>query len=57
MTRVDYPASRPDDAHPIRVIGKNVFLYSLVLYSKDRLGQKFWQAARERTQPQTRLGL
>lgn len=57
MTRLGYAASRPDDAHPIRVMGKKVFLYLLVFYSKNPLGQQFWQATRKGTDPQFSLGL
>ena len=57
MTRLGYKAARPGDAHPIRVIEKRVFLYSLVLYSKDALGQQFWEATRKGTDPQLGLGL
>ena len=57
MTGIGYRAAQPDDAHPIRVFGKNVFLYSLVFYSKNPLGQKFWQATRRGTDPQMTLGI
>ncbi len=57
MTRLGYQALRPDDAHPIRILGKNVLLYFLVLYSKDELGQKFWHATRLGADPQLGLGL
>ena len=57
MTGIGYRAAQPDDAHPIRVFGKNVFLYSLVFYSKNPLGQKFWQATRRGTHPQMTLGI
>lgn len=55
MTRLGYKAARPADAHPVRVMGKNVFLYSLVLYSKHDVGKKFWEATRSATDPQGRL--
>jgi len=57
MTQLGYAPSRPADSHPIRVMGKGVFLYSLVLYSKNPLGQKFWQATRAGTSPQLGLGV
>ena len=57
MTRIGYQSARPDEAHPIRLIDRNVFLYSLVLYSKDRLGQRFWEATRSGLDPQLGLGL
>lgn len=55
MTRLGYKAARPSEAHPIRVIGKSVFLYFLVLYSKNKLAKQFWEATRRGTDPQTRL--
>jgi len=57
MTQIGYSAARPDEAHPIRVIGKRVFLYSLVLYSKNPLGRKFWKSARAGVDPQGSLSL
>ena len=38
-------------------MGKKVFLYSLVFYSKNPLGQQFWQATRKSTDPQFSLEL
>lgn len=57
MTRLGYRAQQPEESHPIRVMGKGVFLYSLVFYSKDPLGQRFWRAARSSTEAQTSLDL
>lgn len=57
MTRLGYEAAEKREAHPIRIPGKNVFLYSLVLYSKDPLAKKFWKAARSGVDPQFELGL
>lgn len=57
MTRIGYHASRPADAHPVRVMGKRVFLYSLVLYSKSELGRRFWDATRRGASPQLGLDL
>jgi three-Cys-motif partner protein len=57
MTSIGYTAARPDEAHPIRVMGKHVFLYSLVLYSKSDLGRKFWQTVRQGVDPQRSLDL
>lgn len=47
MARIGYRSQRPSEAHPVRVKGRSVFLYSLVLYSKSDLGQKFWRVSRE----------
>lgn len=57
MTRLGYEAAEKREAHPIRIPGKNVFLYSLVLYSKDPLAKKFWKAARSGVDPQFELEL
>jgi three-Cys-motif partner protein len=57
MARLGYKAGRPSDAHPVRVMGKNVFLYSLVFYSKSDLGKQFWEATRKGSDPQTKLDL
>jgi three-Cys-motif partner protein len=57
MQRIGYRAASPDDAQAINIPGKNVFLYSLVLYSRSELGQAFWQATREGTNPQRTLEL
>lgn len=57
MTRIGYKANRPSESHPIRVMGKNVFLYSLVFYSKSDLGRQFWGATRKGLDPQVKLDL
>ena len=57
MTRLGYKAARPSDAHPIRVMGKNVVVYFLVFYSKSDLGKQFWDATRKGADPQIRLDL
>jgi three-Cys-motif partner protein len=57
MRRLGYEPARKEDAHPVRVAGKQVLLYSLVLYSKDELARKLWSAARIAAQPQYRLPL
>ena len=56
MTSIGYQPQRPDDAHPIRLLEKkNVLLYHLVLYSRNDLGKKFWNAARSGVDDQLRL--
>ncbi len=57
MTRLGYEAARPSESHPIRIAGKGVFLYSLVFYSRNPLGKKFWEATRQGADPQGSLGL
>ncbi|HSW29773.1 MAG TPA: three-Cys-motif partner protein TcmP [Longimicrobiales bacterium] len=57
MTRLGYPPSPPGESHSIRVMGKNVFLYSLVFYSKDPLGQRLWKISRKAIAPQYGLEL
>lgn len=57
MTRLGYRAARPGESHAVRVMGKNVFLYSLVFYSKNELGKQFWQATRRVADPQIKMDL
>jgi three-Cys-motif partner protein len=57
MRRIGYEPARREDAHPVRVAGKRVLLYSLVLYSKDELARRLWSAARIAVQPQYGLPL
>lgn len=57
MTRLGYEALDKREAHPIRIAGKNVFLYLLVLYSKNRLAKKFWKASRLGVDPQYEMEL
>lgn len=45
MTRIGYISSI-DDAHPVRIEDKGVYQYSLVFYTKNPLGQKFWKESR-----------
>lgn len=56
MAQLGYGIHR-EDSHPIRIAGKNVFLYSLVFYSKSDLGRSFFKAARSGISPQFDLGL
>lgn len=57
MTRLGYEGIRPGEAHDVRIKGKNVYLYSLVLYSRDRLAKKFWRETLKGTDEQFTLGL
>ncbi len=55
MVGLGYQSSRDDLTHQVKIAGKNVFLYSLVCYSRDSLGRSFWRETLNRTDPQ--LGL
>ena len=57
MTRLGYQSSSDDLVHQVKIAGKNVFLYSLVFYSKHKLGQEFWRETLTRTDPQLGLQL
>jgi len=57
MTRLGYEATRKEDAQAVRISGKQVYLYSLVMYSKDELAKRLWKAARMVVDPQYGLGL
>lgn len=57
MTRLGYKSSRDDLVHQVKIARKNVFLYSLVCYSRHELGQTFWRDTLRRTDPQLGLEL
>ncbi|MGH7483873.1 MAG: three-Cys-motif partner protein TcmP [Longimicrobiales bacterium] len=57
MTGLGYLACQDDLVHQVKIAGKNVFLYSLVLYSRSELGQQFWRETLTRTNPQFGLEL
>lgn len=52
MRRIGYIEAEPSDAEPITATGLGVYLYSLVLYSKQPLGKKFWNDTRQGVNPQ-----
>jgi hypothetical protein len=53
MARLGYPAPSLEDGVVIRSVAKNLLLYRLMFYSKNRLGDKFWKQARKYSSPQT----
>lgn len=53
MTRLGYADPGLEKAAIIRSDTKNLLLYRLVLYSKNKLGGKFWDEAMKYTNPQT----
>ena len=53
MAGLNYIDQGLEGAAPIRSDERNLLLYRLALYSKSRLGNKFWQQARKYTDPQT----
>lgn len=55
MKGLDYLPCTDDLVHQVKFTGKNVFLYSLVLYSRSGLGQKLWRGTLRSSDPQ--LGL
>ena len=56
MTKLGYQSTTLDQAEPVRIAHGNVLQYYLVLYSRHRLGLKFWRAARGGLEPQLSLG-
>lgn len=52
MTGLDYLECNKDLVHQVRIARKNVLLYSLVLYSRHELGQRFWRETLRGTDPQ-----
>ena len=57
MTSLGYQSSRDALVHQVKIARKNVFLYSLVLYSRHWLGQEFWRETLTRTDPQLGFGI
>jgi three-Cys-motif partner protein len=57
MVRLGYHSSQDDLTHQVKIAGKNVFLYSLVFYSRHELGKNFWKETLTRTDPQLGLRL
>jgi hypothetical protein len=55
MQGLGYRPAQPSDYHAVTIPGKTVMQYLLVLYSKDELGRKLWQASLRGLSPQ--LGL
>jgi three-Cys-motif partner protein len=57
MVRVGYEPALPLHHHPVRVSRMGVLLYYLVLYSKSKVGQQFWEKALGAADPQGALGI
>lgn len=57
MVRLGYHSSSDDLTHQVKIAGKNVFLYSLVFYSRSQLGKVFWRETLARTSSQLGLPL
>jgi len=59
MQRLDFRARDISETLPVKVTGMGVYLYSLALYSKHELGERFWRTTIEGTDttPQFGLGL
>ena len=57
MTRLGYEPVSADLIHDVKITGKNVFLYSLVLYSRHELAYTLWRVTLRRTDPQLGLEL
>ncbi|MBI1798027.1 MAG: three-Cys-motif partner protein TcmP [Candidatus Eisenbacteria bacterium] len=55
MKRLGYRSAQPKHHHPVKIQGRGAMQYILVLYSKHRLGQKFWESTLAGSDPQ--LGL
>lgn len=53
METLDYIDPGIENVAPIRSQDKNLLLYRLALYSRNKLGAKFWQQTRKYTNPQT----
>jgi hypothetical protein len=57
MSGLGYHPSRDRLIHQVKIARKNVFLYSLVFYSRHELGQSFWRETLRRVDPQIGLDL
>jgi three-Cys-motif partner protein len=57
MARFGYDPVTPEEMRPVRLPGKNVLQYYLVLYSKHPLAKKFWRSTIAATASQTALEL
>jgi three-Cys-motif partner protein len=57
MKTLRYQPAEPEDHHAVKVTGKGVLLYYLVLYSKHPLGRKLWGATLDGTDRQQHLEL
>lgn len=55
MVRIGYEPAQPLHHHPVKVTRMGVLLYYLVLYSKSKRGQEFWEKTLGATDPQTSL--
>lgn len=57
MTRLGYEPVSADLIHTVKIAGKNVPIYSLVLYSQHELAYRLWRDTLRRTDAQLGLGL
>ena len=57
MVRIGYRSTPLERTHPVKVHSKGVMIYHLVFYSKDELGQTFWEETRKGVSPQLGLEL
>ena len=57
MTRLGYEAANRQLSHQVRIAGKKVLLYGLVLYGRDPLANRLWNAAKIGVDPNYSLGL
>ena len=56
MISIDYLKNGLNEMHEIKIRDRNQSLYHLAFFSKDKLGYKFWKAAREYGDDQLELG-
>lgn len=57
MARLGYLRRDMRDTVSIKVTGMGVYLYSLALYSRNELGERFWKTTIAGTEPQIDMGL
>ena len=56
MISIGYLKNGMDEMHEIKIADRNQSLYHLAFFSKDKLGYKFWRAARAYGDDQLELG-
>ena len=57
MERLGYRRRERRNTVSIKVTGKGVYLYSLAFYSRNELGEQFWETTVTSTEPQYDMGL
>jgi hypothetical protein len=57
MERLGFRRRQMEDTVSVKVTGMGVYLYSLALYTRHELGERFWKTTIAGTEPQYGLGI